>query len=112
MLWQGEDGEAFGDGHLEPGGQVWRLVAIGFDQGFQLGFGTGEVFGVPDFSELAADAFSDGSGGRMMDGILRQMELATLSHEWPGGHSSDSRRERDQQIAEGQRRPARPCGRS
>jgi glutathione S-transferase len=56
MLWQGEDGEPFGDGDLEPGGQLWRLVAIGFDQGFQLGFGGGEVLGVPDLAHLAADA--------------------------------------------------------
>jgi hypothetical protein len=48
VLWQGEDSEAFGDGDFEPSGKFWRPVAIGFDEGFQLGFGAGEVLGVSD----------------------------------------------------------------
>ena len=94
VFWQGEDGEALRDGDLEPGGQVWRLAAIGVDQGFQLGFGGGEVFGVPDLAQLAADAFSDRCCGGMMDGVLRQMELAALpnraaQHGLAGGPDTD-----------------------
>ncbi len=57
MLWQGEDGETFGDGDLEPSGQLWRVLAMGFDDAFQFGFGGGEVLRVPDVTPLAAAAF-------------------------------------------------------
>ena len=59
-------------------GKFWRGLAIGIDRGFQLGFGGGEVFGVPDLAQLAADALADGDCRGMMDGVLRQVELAAL----------------------------------
>ncbi len=55
LLWQGEHGEAFRDGGLEPIGQFWHVFEIGLDDAFQFGFG--EVLRVPDVTPLAAAAF-------------------------------------------------------
>ncbi len=94
MLWQGADSETFGDGDLEPSGQLWCLVAIGFAEGLQRGFGAGEVAGVADLARLAAAAFADRCRGGMMDGVLRQVELAALPngaarHGLAGGPDAD-----------------------
>ena len=54
VFWQSEGSEAFGDGGLEPGGQLWRGLAIIIDQMTELGLGAAEVLGVPDLAQLAA----------------------------------------------------------
>ena len=78
MLGKGKDGQAFGHVFLQPLGQLRGAVSVGFDQFGKGGFGLGQVGRIPDRTQLGADAFADGEAGCMMDGVLGEVELATL----------------------------------
>ena len=78
VLGQSEDGEAFGDIVLEPCGQFWRGFTVAGDQGDQFGLCLVGGIGVPDRSQLRADPFTGSRIGRVMDRVLRQVELASL----------------------------------
>ena len=69
VLGQRENGEAFGDVFLEPGGQPGLAVAIAGDQLGQGGFGLGEIVRRPDRFQLLADALADLGIGGVMDGV-------------------------------------------
>jgi len=94
VFWQGEDGEALGHGRLEPVGEQRCAVRVAGDRGLQLGLGGGKALGVPDLAQLAAStdpwALADRRCRGIMNGILCQMELATLpcgttQHGFAGG---------------------------
>ncbi len=83
MLWQGEDSEAFGYGVLEPVGQALGVVAMGFDEASQFFLGGGAVWRSRSCA-IGADALADCDIRCVMDGVLRQMELAALPDAPPG----------------------------
>ena len=78
VLWQREDGEAFGRVLLQPRGEFRRGVAIICDQSGQGGFGLCQRTGGPDLAQLGADALADGEVRRVVDGVPGEMELAAL----------------------------------
>ena len=78
--WSGKvkDGQALGHVFLQPFGQLRGCVAVSFHQVRQSGLRLGQVGSIPDSAQLGADAFADGGIRRVMDGVLRQVELAAL----------------------------------
>ncbi len=77
-LGQREYGEALGDGVFEPCGELRRAVGIPLGDAGELGLCAGAVCGVPNVAQLAANGFSGGDTGGVVDGVAGQMELAAL----------------------------------
>jgi len=77
-LGQREHGQALGDGVLEPRGELRRAVGVCLDDAGELGLGAVAVRGVPDGAQLAADGLAGGGGGRVVNGVAGQVELAAL----------------------------------
>ena len=55
FFWETEDGEAFWDVFLEPGGEFWSGFAVFGDHGFELGLGMGKRLGAEDLAQLGGD---------------------------------------------------------
>ena len=86
MLRQGEDGEAFEDGALQPRRHGGGCVAIGGDKFVERNLSLGKCGGIPDAAQFSADPSADGDIGRVVNGIGGQMKLAAL----PRGGAKDS----------------------
>src|SRR5512132_3956804 len=84
-LRQGEDGEAFGDVVLEPVGEAVGRATVGGDQTIEFFLRGLQRGGVPDPAQLGADPLADGGVGGVVNGVLREVELAAL----PDGTGQD-----------------------
>ena len=90
MFGQGEDGKALGDVFFEPLGKLCGVVSVGVDEMAKIFRCACQGRGIPDLPEFRSDAFSDRDIRRVMNGILREVELAALprgarQHGLPGG---------------------------
>jgi len=79
MARQGHDGEAFGNVVLEPLGEARGALLVVSSQAVEFGLCVFDGGGVPDPAQLGADAPPDGRVGRVVDGVLGEVELAALS---------------------------------
>src|SRR5512132_4505040 len=84
-LWQGEDGEAFGDVVVEPVGEAVGRATVGGDQAVEFLLRGVQRGGVPDPPQLGADVLADGGVGGVVNGVLREVELTAL----PDGAGQD-----------------------
>ena len=78
FLWQFEHGEALRRGHFEPGCEFRRVLLITADQSFQCRLGRFQGWRIPDVAQLFADDLAHTEIRCVVDGVLRQMELAAL----------------------------------
>src|SRR5512132_664773 len=77
-LRQGEDGEAFRDVVLEPVGEAVGRATVGGDQAVEFFLRGLQRGGVPEPSQLGANALADGGVGGVVNGVLREVELTAL----------------------------------
>jgi len=75
---QSEDAETFGNVLFEPGGEIGSGLAIGGDGLFEQGFGEFQSRGVKELAQLAGEVLAQSDPGDVLEGILLEMELATL----------------------------------
>lgn len=75
---QREDGEALGNVALQPLRWFRRGIGVGRDYAGEFSLGACEIDGVPDGPELSPDGLADGEGWGVVDGVLCEVELASL----------------------------------
>ena len=84
MLGKAEHGEAFGDIAFEPLAESWGGFGIALHQKTQFGIGCVHILGIPHGAQFRADNASDGIGRRVVDRVLREVELTALP-----GHAAE-----------------------
>ena len=75
---EGEDGEAFGQVLLGPGGEPRLAYRVGFHEVLEALVGVGEVVGVENGPDVRGDLGFEVRFGDVFLGVLLEMELATL----------------------------------
>ena len=75
---QFEDGQSLGDVVFKPGGELGRRGAIFGHEPLKLLFRASQACGIPNGAKLFADGLANGLIGSVVDGVLGQVELATL----------------------------------
>src|SRR5512144_1321235 len=84
-LRQGEDGEAFGNVVLEPVGEAVGGATVGGDEAVEVLLRGVQRGCIPNSPQLGADPLADGGVGGVVNGVLREVELAAL----PDGAGQD-----------------------
>ena len=75
---EGEDGEAFRDVEIEPGGEFGSGLGVFGDHGVEESLGERASLGMEDLAEFGGDGRAQGEFWDIMRGILLEMELAAL----------------------------------
>jgi len=77
-FWKGEDGKAFGQVLLGPGGESGLAFTIDFHEILEALLGVGAVVGVENDFDVGGDLAFEMLFGDVFLGVLLEMELATL----------------------------------
>ena len=77
-LGKGEDGEAFGEILLGPGGELGLAFAVGFHEVFEAIIGMGSIIGVENNFDVRGDFAFEVLLGDVFLGVLLEVELASL----------------------------------